>query len=379
MDINSENIEERFLSNPRIMEYHSLLQEIGVLSFVDSLVRDIYNYKTLLTKGLAIFNHTNISDIMDATIQLISSHFLPSFTAFVWKPIQNRPDVTIRAYRNYKPVDLNLKVDNINVFESFFRENHDAINFTDLEKAINSDAELLSYKKEQPEIVIPIIGPLGLYGIILVGPKTVEGGYSIEEMEFLQHIMAFMSQAIKNHLHYEHSLRDAKTGLYNHGFFIDRLNVEISQTKRKAYSSSVIVIDVDKFKFFNDTYGHLAGDQVLEKLAQVLRQSVRDNDVPSRFGGEEFTVMLPNTESSVALMVAERLRINVANMQVCWEVPLPQVTISLGITSFNQASNLSAVDILRHADEALYLSKSRGRNLSTIWEPVIPTDSSTNT
>jgi len=369
VDINNNSIEEKLLSDPKIAEHSDFLREIGIFSFIDGLSRDIYNYKTLLTKGLAIFNHTNTSDIMDASIELISHHFLPSFTAFIWKPIQNRPDITIRAYRNYKPVDINLKIDNVSLFESFFQESPKPIDFETLTNALNNHPDLAPYKTVQPEIVIPIIGPLGLYGIILIGRKTKDGEYTDEELEFLQQLMSFMSQAIKNHLHYEHSLRDAKTGLYNHGFFMDRLNVEVSQTKRKSYSSSIIVIDVDKFKNFNDTYGHIAGDQVLENLAQVIRQSVRGNDVPARFGGEEFTIMLPHTDVSLAWVVAERLRTNVAAMQVPWEVPLPQVTISLGVFSFDQKNDLGATDILRRADEALYISKARGRNRSTIWEP----------
>jgi len=364
----THNSDSNILASPKIIENYQILQETGISAFIDILARDIYNYRTLLTKGLEIFNCTSIADIMDATIEQISYHFLPSYIAFLWKPIQNRPEITIRAYKNYKPVDIDIKVDNITVFESFFIEHPKEINFENLAKELNKDEELKPYKEINPKMVIPIIGPFGLYGIILVGHKSMGGEYNDEEMEFLHHLMAFMSQAIKNNLHYEHSLRDAKTGLYNHGFFIDRLNVEVIQTKRNAYSSSIIVADVDKFKYFNDNYGHLAGDQVLEKLALVIKQSVRTNDIPSRFGGEEFTIMLPHTDSSIAWIVAERLRVNVAKMQVPWEIFLPQVTISLGVFSFDQDSNLNSTDILRRADEALYISKASGRNRSTIWE-----------
>jgi diguanylate cyclase (GGDEF)-like protein len=202
-----------------------------------------------------------------------------------------------------------------------------------------------------------------------VGRKILEGGYSREELMFLQQLMSFVSQAIKNYLHYEHSLRDVKTGLYNHGFFMTRLNEEVARSKRTPIPSSIIVMDVDKFKNFNDTFGHLAGDRVLEKLALVIKQGVRVEDIPSRFGGEEFTVLLPNTDIATAWTVAERLRTSVAEMHVPWEVPLPQVTISLGIYAFDQYSEVESADIIQRADEALYVSKARGRNRGTIWEP----------
>jgi diguanylate cyclase (GGDEF)-like protein len=146
-----------------------------------------------------------------------------------------------------------------------------------------------------------------------------------------------------------------------------RLNEEVARSSRTSYASSIIVMDVDKFKDFNDTYGHLAGDEVLEKLAMVIKQGVRTDDIPSRFGGEEFTVLLPHTDSDTTWSVSERLRISVAAMQVPWEVPLPQVTISLGIYTFDQDSDADTAGIIRRADEALYISKKQGRNRSTVW------------
>jgi diguanylate cyclase (GGDEF)-like protein len=370
MEINNEDIKKEFISNPKIMENYNLLQEIGVFSYFDSLIRNIYNYKTLLSSGLALFNRTSTSEIMDATVEQISYNFLPAYIAFVWKPVQNRTEVIMRTYHNYKAVDFDLKINNISLFEDFFQQYPKPVSFSDLEEKLGNNDALLPVKAVQAEIIIPILGPFGLYGIILIGRKIQKEGYTKEEMEFLQNLMSFVSQAIKSHLHYEHSLRDVKTGLYNHGFFMARLKEEVIQTKTASYSSSaVVVIDVDKFKLFNDTYGHLAGDQVLEKLSQVIRQSVRPNDVPSRFGGEEFTLMLPRTDSSTAMMIAERLRNSVANMRVPWEVTLPQVTISLGVFSFDKDSNLEPIDILRRADEALYISKATGRNRSTAWEP----------
>jgi diguanylate cyclase (GGDEF)-like protein len=179
--------------------------------------------------------------------------------------------------------------------------------------------------------------------------------------------MSFVSQAIQNHLHYQQSLRDVKTGLYNHGFFMTRLNEELERSNRKGFSSSLIVMDVDKFKNFNDAFGHLAGDRVLECIALAIKQGVRTADIPSRFGGEEFTVLLPDADKDIAWLVAERLRISISGMKVPWEPPLPQVTISLGIFTFTSNEVLSVAEIIKRADEAMYLSKERGRNRSTVW------------
>jgi diguanylate cyclase (GGDEF)-like protein len=129
------------------------------------------------------------------------------------------------------------------------------------------------------------------------------------------------------------------------------------------------VIDVDFFRRFNNHYGHMAGDRVLEHIAAQIKQGVRLEDIPSRFGGEEFTVLLPNTGADAAWFVAERLRVSIANLRVQWESRLPQVTISLGVFTFNKSSDLTAVEIISHADIALYESKRRGKNRTTVWKP----------
>jgi diguanylate cyclase (GGDEF)-like protein len=360
-------IGKSFLENPIVMEHYSLLQEIGAFSYIDSLNKEIRNYENLLSGALDIFNRTSIDEIMDATVWQITDRCLPSFIAFLWKPVQGRDDITVRGYRNYKPVDLKLDVQSITGFESFFQKYSKPIAFDLLAFELKNDEVIRPFRELAPEIVIPIIGPFGLYGLILVGRKILSEDYLQGELVFLQQLMSFVTQAIKNHLHYERSLRDIKTGLFNHGFFMTRLGEELARARREKYSSSVIVIDVEKFKNFNDSFGHLAGDRVLESLALVLKQAVRTEDVPSRFGGEEFTVLLPNTAKDIAFSVAERLRRTVAAMIVPWEPPLPQVTISLGVHSFSQGEKLTAEEIISRADEALYLSKERGRNRTTLW------------
>ncbi|MDR0997612.1 MAG: GGDEF domain-containing protein [Treponema sp.] len=358
-----------FLSNPKIVENYSLLQEIGVFRHIDILNNEIRGYKNLLSGALDIFNHTSIDAIMDATVHQISDHFLPSFIAFLWKPIQGRDEITIKSYQNYQLADLGLRVHSIAPFEPFFRQFPQPINYNLFARELKNEEAVKPFEKLKPEIVIPILGPFGLYGIILMGRKLLAGDYNEKELLFIEQLLAFVSQAIKNHLHYEHSLRDIKTGLFNHGFFINRLNEEIARTKRERYPSSVIVMDVDKFKNFNDSYGHLAGDRVLEALALTIKKAVRAEDIPSRFGGEEFTVLLPNSDRDSSWIVSERLREAVAAMDVPWKHPLPQVTISLGIYTFDKANTLDAEGIIFRADEALYFSKDQGRNRGTIWVP----------
>ena len=356
-----------FFSNPQVLENYALLQNVGIFDHINSLEREIRNYKNLFASALDIFNRTTISEIIDAAVWQISDHILPSFIVFLWKPLQNREDITIKSYKNYKPVDLNLKVGGISSFEPFFRKNPEPTSYKLFSAAMSQNETVKSFDSIEPELIIPILGLSGLYGLVLVGHKILESTYSQAELVYIQNLMSFVSKAIQNHLHYERTLRDIKTGLYNNAFFLNRLNEEIARSKRTQSKASIIIMDVDKFKDFNDHYGHIAGDRVLESLAITIKQGVRTEDVPSRFGGEEFTVLLPDTDKEHAWLVAERLRTMVAEMKVAWDTPLPQVTISLGVFTFDKDTDLLADDVIRRADEALYVSKEMGRNRSTAW------------
>jgi len=356
-----------FFSNQTIVDNYAFLQELGVFDHINILDKEIQNYKNLFSSALDIFNRTTISEIMDATVWQISDHILPSFIAFLWKPLQNREEITIKSYKNYKLVDLNLKVETISAFEPFFRKNPEPISYKLFSSKIGPNETIKSFDTIEPELIIPILGLSGLYGLVLVGHKILENDYSEAELLYIENLMSFVSKAIQNHLHYERTLRDVKTGLYNNCFFQNRLNEEISRSKRTQSKASIIIMDVDKFKDFNDMYGHIAGDRVLESLAITIKQGVRTEDVPSRFGGEEFTVLLPDTDKDQALLVAERLRTMVASMKVTWDPPLPQVTISLGLFTFDKDTDLVSDEIIRRADQALYLSKALGRNRTTVW------------
>jgi diguanylate cyclase (GGDEF)-like protein len=365
-----ENLEDtgNFMSHPKIMEHYSLLQSIGVFKYIELISREIKNYKNLLGGAMDIFNCTTVDEILDAVVRQISDHLLPSFIIFLWKPLQSRNDITIRSYRNYKPVDMDINITSITPFEYFFRQYSRPVNLDKLTRELNDKDTIDTLNKVKPELIIPILGPSGLYGLIMVGCKFLGEVYTPNELVFIENLMSFVSQAIQNHLHYEQTLRDPKTGLFNHTFFMARLSEEIARSRRSKFSSSVIAMDVDKFKNFNDSYGHLAGDTVLEHISFAIKQAVRSVDVPSRFGGEEFTVLLPNTDKEIAWVVSERIRIAVADTIVPWSTPLPQVTISLGAFTFDCNEILNASKILTRADEALYQSKERGRNRTTLWD-----------
>ncbi|MBT8120074.1 MAG: GGDEF domain-containing protein [Gammaproteobacteria bacterium] len=155
---------------------------------------------------------------------------------------------------------------------------------------------------------------------------------------------------------------DALTGLHNRGWMDDAFDREIKRSERDELPLALIMIDVDRFKNYNDEYGHLAGDQVLITVADAIRSPLRPNDMVARFGGEEFAVLLPETTVSNAEIIAERLRDHVAKADpgVLDSRRLPAVTISLGIAGRQPGYSLDMM--IAAADVAMYHAKRNGRN-----------------
>lgn len=157
------------------------------------------------------------------------------------------------------------------------------------------------------------------------------------------------------------SRTDAKTGLLNAAAWQQEADREIVRAARERHSLAVLMIDLDHFKAFNDTHGHLAGDQALKAVSRCLDAGLRGYDQLGRFGGEEFTVVLPNADQAEAHRIAERLRRGVADLAIPGIDPGVRLTISLGAAVVG-ANGDTLLDLLAAADHALYQAKGRGRN-----------------
>ena len=153
------------------------------------------------------------------------------------------------------------------------------------------------------------------------------------------------------------AMTDGLTGLINYRTFHERIDKEFARSVRHSKPLSVLLLDVDKFKDFNDNFGHPAGDHALKLVASLIQDTARSTDLAARYGGEEFMVLLPETDREGACLIAERIRKAVA--EYAWSERL--ITISIGI-SFLRPTSVSPDDLISEADKALYLSKANGRN-----------------
>lgn len=160
---------------------------------------------------------------------------------------------------------------------------------------------------------------------------------------------------------------DGLTDIYNHRYFQERLSAEIERANRYDRTLSVMMLDIDHFKVFNDTWGHQEGDKLLKWFASICSQCVRNIDILARYGGEEFVVVLPETSPNEAVAVAERIRENTERQSLVAFGKNRGVTVSVGVAGFPQHARTRHALILC-ADAALYSSKQRGRNCCRIYD-----------
>jgi len=163
----------------------------------------------------------------------------------------------------------------------------------------------------------------------------------------------------------EMAIRDGLTGLFNHRYAQERLNEEFERSTRFGRELSVMFMDLDNFKFYNDTHGHQAGDEILRILSGLMTDAVRESDILARWGGEEFIVVAPESGQQEACAVAERIRKSVAKEAFpnAAQQPLGVVSLSIGVASTSSGAE-SPENLLQLADDAMYFAKDTGRNRS---------------
>lgn len=176
------------------------------------------------------------------------------------------------------------------------------------------------------------------------------------------------SRVVQYQQHLEHQTHiDPLTGLFNRRAFEKKLDEEFERAKRYRHHLSLLILDIDNFKFINDTYGHHGGDAALVKISETLREKTRQSDFPSRYGGEEFVLVLPETDQDSALQVAAKILEAIRSSTFGSPNQLFRLTVSIGLTSTSSRSYTEWPQMLKDADQALYVAKNSGKDRIEIW------------
>ena len=245
-------------------------------------------------------------------------------------------------------------------------------------KRINAADLRVQYEGEPPRpdgpaqpgriLTVPILASGEIQGLLLLASASPDAFHN-DDISFLYHTANLLSAVLAavNRMR-QMAVRDALTGVYNRAYLEEEMERAWSLARRHGHHMGVAIMDLDHFKTLNDTHGHLVGDQLLKEFADVVRKVARGTDIVARYGGDEFVIVLPQTDLPAGLAIGERILTAVANTQFCPNTLRLRLTASVGIaTSCDIDTSDRASELLRLADAALYAAKRDGRNRVRIW------------
>ena len=218
------------------------------------------------------------------------------------------------------------------------------------------------------QICVPMMAQSSMLGFVHLQRRTDDPSgeaFTQSQVRLVQIVAEEIALSLANvglrEILRQQAFRDSLTGLYNRRFLQEALLIELSRAKRKRWPVALVMIDVDDFKPFNDTYGHAAGDSLLSVVATSLQASVRSNDILCRYGGDEFSLVMPEASLENAINWAGKWRSAAKHLSIEWDgKTLPCLTVSMGVAAY--PAFLTSDALFREADSALYAAKARGRD-----------------
>ena len=261
-------------------------------------------------------------------------------------------------------------------FQEMLQWKNSSIFFSEIffKTTLNQIADAMVEAQAQSFAAVPFSGKDELLGVMIAGSRSSQE-FSLDRMKLLESVSNQIGISAESAMRFEEISRlattDELTGVYNHYYFQQRLEEEIARSSRYGQKCSLIIIDLDHFRVYNDLFGHMAGDKVLKKVGGLLRKCARQIDIVCRYSGSGFTIILPQTDADAAYSIAQRLQ-QVAEAALLEESTISDanLTFSLGIASF-PGDGPSPDGLIHRADIALATAKQRGRNQACLASDVL--------
>lgn len=337
--------------------------------------RDTYHQRQkLVNLGNRMSDVNNLSHLASEMLPSICKTLKISETHLLLRDYTSGGFVEQFGYPEIKEEINGLIIDSDSPIISWLQRKNQPLDL----RRLNSIPEFKGLWQKELDLIIRtklgLLSPISyrgeLIGILALGQKQHAVCYTQEDIEMLMTLADQAGIIIQNAQSYSQALlranTDGLTQLYNHRHFHERLEQEISRSSRFGTVFSIILLDIDLFKIYNDNYGHLAGDEVLKRIGEYVRSTIRNIDVAARYGGEEFAIILPETRLADAYIVAERLRKVVETKTSQKAMP---VTISVGVASWPE-DGVMKEELISRADKALYLAKQNGRNRTQLTSEI---------
>ena len=332
--------------------------------------KQIYDLKQLLEISKSLCSMLDYSKLIESILYICMCqvHTLGA-GLFVAKDLSSEKFELGNHYSGLevsKDIDYSISTDHPLI--EFLNRNTSAFTLAELEKKFPLVKDLECITSLQPSLITPVQEKNRIVGVLVLGERIDLGegiAYSKYEKDQIVSIASLSAIAISNASLVEMTTTDMMTRLKLKHYFYTVLADKVDEAQRTESSLAVLMLDIDHFKRFNDTYGHACGDYVLQNVARIISEGIRNHDLAARYGGEEFVVLLGNTDGPSAMMVAERIRKNIEACDFNYESQHMTVTISIGVAVLHPGKKITPAKLVELADQALYISKNNGRNRSS--------------
>ncbi|RCX12973.1 diguanylate cyclase with GAF sensor [Anaerobacterium chartisolvens] len=333
------------------------------------LTSSIAEFYTLQQITQAISSIFDINELLKYVNDIILGVMGVSYsTIILYDEKKSKLTVHTTNIKNKEELDILNNNINCNILMNALNNSKPIIeNFADSDEYVFTDG-----RDVNSLICVPLSTKTRKFGLVLIEQKYY-GAFDDENVRLLDIIGQQVGIALENAELYQkmHELAtiDGLTGIYNRLYFQERLQKEFSKAQKGGYNLSVAIFDIDHFKRFNDTFGHLFGDKVLKSIAGTVKDFLRSTDVFARYGGEEFIILFPRTSTEEAYEKVEALRKKINQHSIKDNLVTACVTVSFGIACFPESA-VTESEFIRKADDALYAAKNAGRNcvkVADVW------------
>ncbi len=351
-------------------------EEFGKLS--DDLKKklDLYRARahtlesyTSIEKAFVELNeHTKAEDILDVAAKKIY-RIINKGTEYIFFRKSNQFKLIAGFPPNFRErIDAKTIDFNSGIYEYMQTEKR-AVEIDDISKEFQFK-DIQAVPGSQSLIANPLVINDKVAGFIKLDSREV-ARFDYNDLRVLSIMSDLISLSLTNSMYLDEitnlATKDSLTGFQVRRAFMEKLEIMLTEAKEQDLKVSLIFMDIDHFKNFNDTYGHLAGDKILSSLGRFILDELRDLDLVGRYGGEEFAVALQHTSIESAFKIAERLRTKIENLNIEFNGITHKITISQGIAEFHK-DNFTLEQLIEAADKALYIAKKQGRNKTTTFD-----------
>ena len=377
MDWNTEIYNLNTHENERYRKPEDLAKDKDILEQSNYYEKRIYDLEQLIDIAKSFCSTLDFSNLLESIVYICMAqmHVLGA-EIFVRDPITNdvfnletSKQQAMGEKKATIPVNAPLATTLLNL--------NKPVTLPELKELVKDDENLKFLESLSPTLIVPLVEKSNhLSGILILQERIAiedETTYTEYEQNMIMSIASLATVAINNASLMEMSSTDMMTHLKLKYFFFNQLTEAIDRAFEKEENIAVLMFDIDFFKKFNDTYGHECGDFVLISVANLIKTSLRETDIASRYGGEEFTVLLRKGKKNEAMKVAERIRKKIEGYDFVYNEQHLHVTVSGGVAVFDKETN--PVDLpnvfVNQADTGLYMSKNNGRNQVTYFDPTV--------